>query len=855
MDRSRYKVKVEAKLPERLKPSSKASIVVSLNDSQGKPISGRVSLALVDEGILSLTGFKVPNPLKFFTRSRSPRVWLYDLYHLLLPLENEILPFLTPGGGDESASDGLFSSFRRQQELLSVFLGTIDIPASGQATVELDIPEYSGQARLALVAESYDRFGSYSTSVKISRDLTVEPTLPLALAPGDSFISTVRVFLAPKSDKSSKTQNKPTQAKGSGSNKKTLVELNFSTQGPLILEKITEENGQAVKNPYRPKLEPGEAKTFKVFLRAADLSSGQVESLVGPAELVIAASGNDENFTQMAGTVVRPPFPRTNRSEGQQLSQSETDLTIDYSSFLPGTTEASLALAAGPAVEAAKAAVFLQEYPYGCLEQTVSKAWANLVALEMGYLSGSDTSTEAKLALDGVIKRLATMKTFQGGFSSWPENSYPFPWGSVYAVHFLIEASRVVELPQGLLEDGIEYLKAILVHSRPSDNQRYVLGYKAYAAFVLALYGENIFSQLNFLKERKDGLSNTALIYLAGAESLMVGRSDALIELEKSEIHLDKFQNDYYMESSSGNLALLLYAWTGVDPLNPRAAELAALVAQQGRQGHWTTTQENGLAIMALGSFMRKTGGSAPYQAVISNSLGQTLVKGGEHDQLKLDRKALKSLSDNKLKISLTGEGRPWYSLIISGVPIEPLKPESNVLSISKRWKIAPKGQYFPVGQTENEPPLVVKRGQVVEVEITLEASQVTDNVVLADLLPGGFEIVGLTQKKLPQTSDDGDDQGDNNNYDEYSDEYREEYDDEYGSDQGHDSKKESPHLELREDRVISIWPTLKGRITLNYNLRAVTTGEFILPPTTVEGMYQPEHKAVLATSKVTVQE
>jgi uncharacterized protein YfaS (alpha-2-macroglobulin family) len=58
-----------------------------------------------------------------------------------------------------------------------------------------------------------------------------------------------------------------------------------------------------------------------------------------------------------------------------------------------------------------------------------------------------------------------------------------------------------------------------------------------------------------------------------------------------------------------------------------------------------------------------------------------------------------------------------------------------------------------------------------------------------------------------------------------------------------------------REDRVIAILPSLEGNAVLHYVMRAVTAGDFVLPPTTTEGMYYPERKVVLATSRVIVQE
>ncbi|MDR1677130.1 MAG: hypothetical protein LBS44_01920, partial [Deltaproteobacteria bacterium] len=859
------------------KPSSKARLTVSLKDPQGRPVAGRVSLALVDQGILSLTNFTVPDPLNFFTRSRSLSTLVYDLYHLFLPPEPEGLPFLTPGGDGSPGRDTLFSPFKRNQEILSLFLGTIDVPDNGSTEVELDVPEYSGQARLALSAESFDLFGTYSTTVKVSRELTLEPTLPLALAPGDSFVSTVRIFLAEES-------NKPNLA--------NKVNINIEPFGPLSIQKITDENGVAKKLPFIPKLKPGQAQTIKVYLTASPSEEGPPsgpKNVVGPAGLKFLTAYGDQSFSQTVSTVVRPPFPRTSISESRQLQQDRTTLTIDYGSFLPGTAEASLSLAAGPAVEAARAAVFLQEYPYGCLEQTISRAWSYLATLEMAAHSLTQSEAQSdqnpgrpwpgqvEMALDDTIKRIATMKTFQGGFSSWPSaEARPWEWGSAYAVHFLVEADRLLELPQNLKDHGLRYLRSLLRHSSSQSDQEYFLNTQAYALYVLALYGDKEYGFFNYLLNRKDGLSNTGLIFLAGAQALMDGRPEALIELEKKHPELTKINNQgFYLESEVGNTALLLNAWTGVDPLNPRTADLAVLVAEQGRKGRWTNTQENGLAIMSLGAFMRKTGGSEPYQASILDLNEQILAQGGELDVIKIDKEHLKALPDHQVSVRLTGNGRPWLNLSVTGVPTTPLKAESKVLSLVKTWKTSQSTEPFPVGQavgpgqptapsteaTADAPQkLTVSRGELIEVELTVKAEQATREVVVADLLPGGFELVSQIKAQNDTDSSgysqNADSSGDDDDDDDYGDNYSDDYSDESDDyDRGHQAGRNQTHLELREDRVIAVLPSLYGTAKLRYQLRAVTAGEFILPPTTAEGMYQPERRAVLASARVTVLE
>ena len=108
---------------------------------------------------------------------------------------------------------------------------------------------------------------------------------------------------------------------------------------------------------------------------------------------------------------------------------------------------------------------------------------------------------------------------------------------------------------------------------------------------------------------------------------------------------------------------------------------------------------------------------------------------------------------------------------------------------------------------------------------ITVDIPEAIQNMVLADILPGGFEI---ENPRLVQPSDD--------------------------EDAEEESDPEDTRLEMREDRLVIIeaWAG-SGRKVYRYRLRAVTSGEFILPGTAVEGMYEPDRQAILPGGRVRV--
>jgi uncharacterized protein YfaS (alpha-2-macroglobulin family) len=932
-DRSPRELAVEASLAARLSPAKRQTLSISLKDRLGAPVSGEVAVALVDEGILALSGYPVPDPLGFFGRGRRFPGGLRDVYDLLLPPEREAaLPYLAAGGGDDGeGGSSLFSPFKRETELLSLFLATVLVGPDGLAEVELDIPEYSGSARLALTASSGGRFGFLSLDVPVGRDLTVEQTLPLAAAPGDRFVASVRIFHSPRSPEAGAPASSEPPATGGGdagddgaghdggddgdagaamgaAPGSVEPEINFLTDGPLRIERVASSDGTELALPLRRRLAAGEAETVLVSLVAEPGGgSGDGENSgggpgdeensgggpsdgpdaggvylaggggragkappVGPAALVVSVSGLGDDFVKRTGTVVRPPYARTARNVSGRIEASSTEIAPDYSGFLAGTTSAVLTLASSRAAEAARAALFLREYPYGCLEQTVSRGWAHLAALDYGALLGEEDEEKSLLALEGVLGRLMTMQTFQGGFASWPAGRSIDDLGTNYAAQFLVEAAKRIELPGRLLPDALARLERLF--SISGDGGPGDLHVRAHALYVLTLAGFGNRQRLNYLKERSEGLGEAGLVFLAAAEALTDGRPDALEALDKNARGESGFPDEWYdyMAGPSRNRALRLMAWAGVDPLNPRTAELAGLVAEDGRLGRWRTTQENGVAALALSSYFSKIGAADPYALKVSDSRGRELASGTQLDPVGLSAGVMAALPDGRLTVEKTGPGKPFYSLVVAGVPLEAPAPVSKTLSLVRTWTMngsgGPRTVVFaadgvtvsgasgddpaPAGAGSPGPATIYfSRGGIVDVELLLESGTEVRNVVVADLVPGGFEVLGLS-------ADRGGASGGGEDFRDYAEVDSEDGGEDYDGYDDYDDyvdESSSPHLEQREDRVVAVVPAVSGRTIIRYSMRAVTKGEFVVPPATAEGMYDPDRRAVLPEARVVV--
>ncbi|MCD8233342.1 MAG: hypothetical protein LUC51_02980, partial [Cloacibacillus porcorum] len=167
-DNSASRLKVEiAKVP-KLEPG-KNKITLTVKDGSGKGTAADVTVMLVDETVLGLTGYTTPDPWKFFTARRMPGMETYDLYGALITPEKSSTPLLTAGGGGMEDGMAMKSSLspvqaRRFKMLSLVKMGRSD--SGGRCEVEFDIPEFSGKARIMAVAATASASGGAETTAQ-----------------------------------------------------------------------------------------------------------------------------------------------------------------------------------------------------------------------------------------------------------------------------------------------------------------------------------------------------------------------------------------------------------------------------------------------------------------------------------------------------------------------------------------------------------------------------------------------------------------------------------------------------------------------------------------------------------------
>lgn len=802
-----HQLNISAATPKKALPSAPLAVPFTVTDSQGLPVEGEFSVALVDEGILSLTGFVTPDPASFFLARRSSVGESWDAFDALLRPEAKATPLLRPGGDAmaEAAAAAYQGSLSTQQVFLAAFLPTVRTDPNGQGEAVFDIPEYSGKGRLMVVGAAGDRFASGSSQLRFARDIVVESTAPRAVAPGDSFDFTVSLFALPGED---------------GEPLDKDAQLKISSDGPLEIDGVLER----VLPLAAPKGEVGAGKSQThnlVFAAKARDSAG-----IAKITASLSVPGRDDlSFAKTIEVAVRPPYPRSSASASALLKSGETESLEPKGVWIAGETTGAFSVSQSPIITALPALEYLRGYPYGCLEQTTSRAWPYLSLPEVQKVLGNDQGPDAGSVLSAAVSAIASMQTADGGFSMWPGGTNSDPWKSVYATLFLVEARSRVHVSPELLENAIAYLRLLLaLPAEVSGNVKEAHSTKAFAAFVLTRAGETPLGWIQHLLEKE--MLPSGHIFLAGARALHTGNPEALKALKSKNgqlTDLDEIRHGYNrtMESDLRNKSLLLYMWTLVAPLDKNTGTLCLDVAGLLNSASFYNTQEAGMAALAMGSYLKENSESGgAFKALINTPDKRAInIEDGKPLTISLPELPLEAGGKAAPASVSMKKGEAYVVYNVRGNPKEAPAAFASGLRISRVWKDA-EGNEIDFSQGS----VTLAKGARITAEISITADRPVSDIALSDLLPGGLEFENPRLNTAAAENDDNNHSG--------------------------------LFIDPREDRLLLFFDQIEKKQTrkFSYALRAVSKGVFVLPPLAADAMYAPEISAITEACVITVE-
>ena len=747
------------------RPKSTLPVHVSVTDSAGQPARGAaVTVLAVDEGVCLLTSFKTPDPYAFFLEARAGKLSFFDVYRNLMPITSEAMFGAAShigGDGDDEMLNRLNPVAARRFKPLALWQANVKLDETGAATVPFELPEFSGELRLMAVAWNVQAVGSAAASVKIKRQVVVQPDLPRFLAPGD------------------RTQLQLALYNESGT--ACTARVSLRTQGPMTCD------GAVTEVP----LKVGESVTRQLEVAAREQA--------GTAQVFVRVEVAGEVYDEPIELAVRPASALRVTAEHGVLQPGEVRSFAPPQGVLEESFSQTYFCSAQPSVNLLGALDYVVSYPYGCLEQTVSSA---LPLLALGELAGRLPTQESSLAqeapdrINAALLRVLAMQR-GSGFAMWPEVWESSPRATVYAAFFLVQASQAgYALPKEAMAEVLKVLR-----TRLPDGEEVS---RAYVCHVLALAGQPEHAWMTRLCEQAESLKREDCFHLARA----LIRSG---EVVKGRELLAQNQSVKGLREA----AFALLAWLELDPKNPFVAVCCQEIDKARRdEGHWGTTQDNALAFLALGAYVRQT--------PCESKLFAPTLQWADQARSVIATNAFtwlpgKDADRGAVRLRNEGPGPMYMTRRMSCVPLAASEKAVDAgLKVRREW-LDQKGAAID--------PQTLQRGDVVIVRLTLDPlGQERKDVVIDELVPACLEIENArlaTTGGLTWIKDD--------------------------------EAEWVLHREVRDDRLLLFSRELSEKVVFHYAARVVSSGVFVVPPVSAAAMYDPATFSRNGLGRVTV--
>ena len=691
----------EIEMPEVLQPEQEVTIEVS--EADGKAMS--YTVALVDEGLLSLTRFKTPDPWQAFYAREALGVRTWDVYDAVVGAHGGELERILSIGGDGDIAVNPDDQNANRFKPVVLHLGPFQLRKgrTGKHTVKL--PNYVGAVRAMVVASTEGAYGSAEKTVPVRKPLMVLATLPRVLGPGESLELPVNVFAM--EDKVKNVRVTVTESTGLAQINTAAQSVNFSRPGD-----------QLVRFP----------------IKLADRT--------GIARFTVKAEGNGETTSQEIEIAIRNPNPYITNVVKQNIQAGSSWSPVIELPGMEGTNEVQLEVSAMPPINLGERLKYLLRYPYGCLEQTVSSGFPQLYVDKLIPLDDEQKASIPK-NIEAAIDRLKLFQTDQGGFAYWPGDDSPNQWATSYAGHFLLEAKALgYTVPNIQLEKWAGFQKKVARDWDPSLKDYGYLSKRAYEMtqsyrlYTLALAGKAELGAMNRLRESRQ-LEPAAKWNLAAAYA-QAGKPDVakqLIQGLTTDVP-DYTELAYTYGSGLRDRAMILEALTVMED-EAAATDMLMAISEGLNNQRWHSTQTTAYCLLAIGKFAASANLDDELNFAYQLPGGSSTNASSDKPMMLIDIPAGSS-AGKTVQVQNKGKGLLFARLILTGQPLAGFEtPAENSLGITVAYKDL---------ANRTIDPQVLPQGTDFIAEVTIKHPGVRSipyrEMALDQIFPSGWEIL-----------------------------------------------------------------------------------------------------------------
>lgn len=809
-----------------LQPGAEATIQLELKDNQNNPTKGQVSLMVVNEAVLQLSGYRPPNLIDTVYAEQSISTRFSDnRSQVILQLQDIAKPKGWGYGG--GFSNGAASTrIRKNFQPLAYYNGSVLIDNTGKGQVQFKLPDdLTTWHILAIATDESLRFGNADATFITTKPLQTSAIIPQFARPGDKFQAGLSVTNSTNSQ-----GNLAIDGKSSGG-------VKFVADNPFTTSLQTK--AESATNAYR---------------------FAMVASRVGDGKIRFNTQ-LDNNTDGFEVPLEVKPLEITERvvESGVTQKQVKIPLNIDRNVVSDeGGLDIHLASTLIPEIKLPAQQILENEnLPFAEPIATKLIIAANLEKLNNSPLSSppkpEKNSTGKNFAVGNIspvnsfhLEQLQKLQNSDGGFKSYPQSGKSDPWVSGYVAEALATTSQA--FPNSVdnkMESRLkEYLQKVLANpgqyefckQQPCKSQL-----QLNTLIALSQLGEKRNSFLADIYQQRDKFDFVTQIQLAAYLSQFSEWQN-----ESKQLSASLQQNIY--QTGRTAIVSLPRQWTWMSSQTKAQAQaLRLLMAQKAkpetidkllqsllalrRNGTWANDYDNAQALMALVAYSQLQ--PIPPNFTASIKLANQKIQETKFTYSRTTGVETKIAMDklpkgrSELLLQKSGQGKLHYLINYHYRPQGNHQGRFNGLRITREInRINEQQSLQKIGLYTPKQPFTSKIGQVYDIGLEIITDHPVNNLIIKDPLPAGFEAIDQSFQTATAAF------------------------------KAKNDTWELGYKQIYHDRIMAYADQLEaGVYTLHYLVRSITPGTFVYPGAEVHLQYTPEEFGRTAESTLVLED
>ncbi|MHC4938767.1 MAG: alpha-2-macroglobulin family protein [Planctomycetota bacterium] len=712
---------------KQYKPRAPASFEILTKDADGKPVPAEVDLAAVDEAIYALQPEFAQDIRGFFLRRRWNSVQTNSSVQYWDWGEPEVVEE-SEDAGDDAPEPALSVESKRvagrggkrarafvEPVVRTNFADTllwrpsVVTDADGRAVVKLDeLADNLTTWRLTVRGMGASgRMGQSRDSILVRKEVIARLQLPRFFTQGDRPAITAIV----------------------------RNDLDVEKEVKVVLEAvgIDVQGAQSIITRVGPKQER------RVEWRA-------LVERPGSARFVLKAMTDTESDALEKKVPILPHGALVWDSDSGILGESVTREIKLEPDAMPEATQVTIDVTPTHAATVLDALDFLADYPYGCVEQTMSRFLPSTITRQvLRRLEIRKPWLEEHLPrmIRAGLDRLAGFQHPDGGWGWW-KNDQSNPFTTAYVVYGLAMAREAdVAVNARMFDRGVAAVRKMLEGVKEDEERVYLL-------FALSTAGVKVPDVRNALADGAGELPAVSQAMLA-----MVMHRDG----EKKEAL--RLRNLLALSAKGSGATAYWpgegrYRWTGhtieatafaldafleISPDHELVPRIAAWLALNRAGGYWVSTRQTAMVVMAMSKYLEKTGTAAPRMTLSLELNGEVVWTREVTPENWATFEGRTVITDvkagsNRLVLKKTGKGSPVWSLYTRQYRfLERFEPSRGGLQVDRTYQRIRKGRLEPLQGA-------IRSGDELLVTLTVRSDRAHDYLMIEDPMPSGFEAV-----------------------------------------------------------------------------------------------------------------